>query len=299
MFRNLRAYRITRHESLSGTTLHEQLDAARLRPCGRLEPTSAGWVSPYGPERAELVHSVGDCHLLRYGIEEKVMPAAVVRAAVAERVSAVRQRTGRPPGQREKLRLKDEVLMDLLPRAFVKPRAIDACLDLGAGWLVVDSASARRADDVATALRMHVDRFELAAPDLRNRICTHLTQWLRAGNCPGELELNDECDLRSERDAAATVRCRRQDLHSPQIRQHLAAGMQVFRLGLRWGERFTFTLNEEFAVGKLRPGAYLASQLADLGGQSDLEQLDAEFALGSLEYRALLDELAQRLEWEP
>ncbi len=298
MFKNLRPYRIDRAAALTSESLGDQLEAARLAPCGRLEAASAGWVSPYGPERGELVHSVGTCHLVRYGLEEKVLPAAVVRAALSERIAAARERTGRPPGRRDKLRFKDEVLMDLLPRAFVKPRAVDAYLDLDAGWVVVDCATTRQADDVATSLRMHVDGLELSAPDINNRICTHLTAWLRTGRCVGELELGDECDLRSERDAAATIRCRRQDLSSPDIRRHLAAGMQVFRLGLRWGERFSFTLSEEFAVTRLRAGAYLAAQLEDLGADSDLERLDAEFALASLEYRALLEELARGLEWD-
>lgn len=298
MFKNLRIYRISRLAPASAESLSEQLEPGRLRPCGRLEASSAGWVSPYGPDRQELVHSLGDCHLLRYGLEEKVMPPAVVRAALAERIAEARQRTGRPPGRRDKLRFKDEVLMDLLPRAFVKPRAIDAYLDFDAGWLVVDSGTVRQADEVATALRMNLTGLELVAPDLRNRICTHLSQWLRTGRCPGELELGDECDLRSERDATATIRCRRQDLQSREIRRHLDAGMQVFRLGLRWGERLNFTLTEELALTKLKAGAYLAAQLADLATDTEVAQLDAEFALASLEYRTLIDELARILEWE-
>ncbi len=298
MFRNLRIYRISRLAPATAESLSEQLDPGRLRPCGRLEPSSAGWISPYGPERHELVHSVGGCHLLRYGLEEKVMPPAVVRAALAERIAEARQRTGRPPGRRDKLRFKDEVLMDLLPRAFVKPRAIDAYLDLDAGWLVVDAGTVRQADEVATALRMNLTGLELVAPDLRNRICTHLSQWLRTGRCPGEFELGDECDLRSERDATATIRCRRQDLTAPEIRQHLGTGMQVFRLGLRWGERLNFAVTEEFVVTKLKPGAYLAAQLADLASDSDVSRIEAEFALGSLEYRTLIDQLARVFEWE-
>ena len=167
MFRNLRAYRITHIAAPTPEALADQLEPGRLRPCGRLEPVSAGWSSPYGRGRDELVHTVGNCHLLRYGLQEKVLPSAVVRAALADREQESRERTGQPPGRRETLRLRDEVLMDLLPRAFVKPRVVDVCLDLESGWLVIDSTSARQADEIATSLRLNLEGLQLSAPALR------------------------------------------------------------------------------------------------------------------------------------
>ncbi len=297
MFKSLRIYQITTADGVTAESLAEQLSANALPPCGRLEPKATGWVSPYGRDKEGLVHSVGNCHLVRYGIDEKVLPTSVIRGALTERVSEAEGRLGRPPGRREKLRMKDEVMMDLLPRAFVKPRDIDADLELEAGWLVVDCASSKLADEVASLLRMNVPAIRLNAADISNRICTYLTQWLKTGECPGDLHLGEEVDLRDERDESATIRCRRQDLESREIRQHVSTGMQAFRMGLRWGDRLAFTLSDEFTLLRVKALDYLVSQLSDIATESDVEELDAEFAMTSLEFRALLEELSGIFNW--
>ena len=296
MFKNLTVLHLEA-APVAADTLADQLAAGVLSPCGKLQQASAGWVSPYGAHSDVLAHWVGRCCLIRYGVEEKVLPTAVVRASLDERVREAAQRTGHPPGRREKLRLKDEVLMDLLPRAFVKPRGVDAYMDLEAGWLVIDTTSARLVEDLVTQLRMNVSGLRVVAPDIDQRACRLLTQWLSGGQLPQGFALGDECDLRDERDVSATIRCRRQDLDQPEIRKHLDRGMQAFKLGLTWNERLSFTLTDQFTMSRMQPMDFVVSQLNDVQTESPMEELDAQFALYSLEFRALLEQLAELLGW--
>lgn len=296
MFKNLTVLHLEA-APVGADTLGDQLAAGMLNPCGKLQTASAGWVSPYGSQSEVLAHWVGRCCLIRYGVEEKVLPTAVVRAALEERVAEASQRTGHPPGRREKLRLKDEVMMDLLPRAFVKPRAVDAYLDLEAGWLVIDTTSARLVEDLVTQLRMNLTGLRVRAPDIDQRICRHLTQWLGGSNLPKGFALGDECDLRDERDASATIRCRRQELDQPDIRRHLERGMQAFRLGLLWNERLSFTLTDQLSMARMKPMDFVVAQLNDVNAETPMEELDAQFALFSLEFRSLLEQLAEVFDW--
>ena len=66
------------------------------------------------------------------------------------------------------------------------------------------------------------------------------------------LVLGDECELRDPAEAGAVVRCRRQDLESDEVREHLKSGKQVFQLGLEYDERVSFVLGEDLTVRKLR-----------------------------------------------
>lgn len=275
----------------------DQLAAGVLNPCGKLEPGSAGWVSPYGRSSDVLTHIVGRCVLIRYGIEEKVLPPAVIKDAVEQRLGEAEQKTGQRPGRSEKLRLKDEVLMDLLPRAFVKPRHVDAYLDLEDGWLVVDSASRKTAEDLVALLRMNLTGIKVAAPDAKPAICRKLTHWLKEGRPPEGFMLGDECDLRDERDASATIRCRRQDLDRSDIRRHLEQGMQAFRLGLTWQDRLSFSITEELCALRVKALDQVQTQLSEVRTESAMEELDARFALFSLEYRSLLAHLSEVLDW--
>lgn len=295
MFKNLTVLHL--EAAPVADTLADQLAAGVLNPCGKLQTASAGWVSPYGPQSEVLAHWVGRCCLIRYGVEEKVLPTAVVRAALDERVTEAQQRTGHPAGRREKLRLKDEVMMDLLPRAFVKPRSVDAYLDFEAGWLVIDSTSAKLVDDLVTQLRMNLTGLRVVAPDLDQRVSRLLSQWLSGATLPDGFALGDECDLRDERDVTATIRCRRQDIDQPDIRRHLERGMQAFRLGMTWNERLKFTLTDQFTMSRMAPMDFVVSQLNDVQTETPMEELDAQFALYSLEFRALLEQLAEVFNW--
>ncbi len=296
MFSNLSIYS-ARLPGLKTDQIADQLAAGELSPCGKLEPGSAGWVSPYGRDAEILTHIVGNCVLIRYGMEEKVLPPAVVKDAVNQRLAEAERTTGQRAPRSEKLRMKDEVLMDLLPRAFIKPRHVDAYLDLEAGWLVVDSASRKLADELVGLLRMNVTGLKISAPDAKPAICNKLTYWLKEGRPPEGFELGDECDLRDERDVAATIRCRRQDLDRGDIRRHLDQGMQTFRLGLVWQERFSFSLSEELTLLRVKALDQVQEQLSEVRTESAMEELDARFALFSLEFRALLEQVCGAVDW--
>ncbi|MEM1092225.1 MAG: recombination-associated protein RdgC [Pseudomonadota bacterium] len=296
MFSNLSIY-AARLPGLAPEQLADQLSAGVLSPCGRLEPGSAGWVSPYGRDSDVLTHIVGRCVLFRFGIEEKVLPPAVVKEAVSQRLLEAERKTGQRAARAEKLRVKDEVLMDLLPRAFVKPRHVDAYLDLEDGWLVVDTASRKTAEDLLGLLRMNVTGITITAPDAKPAICRKLTAWLQSGDAPQGFTLGEECDLRDERDASATIRCRRQELERSDIRRHVEQGMQAFRLGLVWQDRLSFSVTEELSLLRVKALDQVQSQLSDIRTETALEELDARFALFSLEFRALLEQLCGVLDW--
>lgn len=296
MFSNLSVYS-ARLPGLNTDQIADQLAAGVLSPCGKLEPGSAGWTSPYGKDSDILTHTVGKCVLFRYGIEEKVLPPAVIKEAVNERLIEAERKSGQRAPRSEKLRMKDEVLMDLLPRAFVKPRHVDAYLDLEDGWLVVDSASRKVAEELVGLLRMNLTGLKISAPDAKPAFCNKLTYWLKEGQPPEGFSLGDECDLRDERDASATIRCRRQDLDRSDIRRHLDQGMQAFRLGLVWAERFSFSLSEELNLLRVKALDQVQEQLSEVRTESAMEELDARFALFTLEFRALLEQVCGALEW--
>ena len=118
-----------------------------------------------------------------------------------------------------------------------------------------------------------------------------MTEWLIHGKLPQGLALGDECELRDPAEAGAVVRCRRQDLESDEVREHLKSGKQVFQLGLVFDDRVSFSLGEDLVVRKLRFLDDVLDQLDDDTVDSARAELDARFALMSLELRRLIDKL--------
>ena len=95
-------------------------------------------------------------------------------------------------------------------------------------------------------------------------------------------------------ETGATVRCRRQDLETDEVREHLKSGKQVFQLGLIYDDRISFTLGEDLAVRKLRFLDQVQDELGETDRDSSLAELDAIFALMTLELERLL---AKFEEW--
>src|SRR5690606_32677129 len=186
------------------------LEKNRLRACGPLELATSGFVSPFGRDSEELLHQIGAYQLVTIGSEERLLPASVVAEELADRLDAIQQKQGRRPGGKERKRLKEEVISELLPRAFVRPGRRNAYLDRERGWFVADTASRKAAEDMVTQVREALGHFPATpmAPEESPR--TLMTQWLISGKLPAGLALGEECELRDPAEAGAIVRCRRQ-----------------------------------------------------------------------------------------
>ena len=88
-FKNLQIYRLSRPFDLSPEALHEALSERVTRECGSLEISTFGWQPPLGKNAALLTHAAGGCIMLCARKEEKVLPAAVIREQLMEKVEAI------------------------------------------------------------------------------------------------------------------------------------------------------------------------------------------------------------------
>ena len=287
-FRNLSLFRFSAATSSNLATIETALAQHRLRPCGPIEMMTRGFVSPFGRESDELLHRLGDFSLFTVGGEDKLLPASVVNDELANKLAEIVEKEQRRIGAKERKRLKDEVLTDLLPRAFVRSSRQFAYLDLAQGWIVIDTASRKNAEEVVSQVRHAVGRFPATplAPEESPRAL--LTHWLASGKLPANLVLGDECELRDPAESGAIVRCRRQDLELDEIKEHLKSGKQVFQLGLEFDERISFVLGEDLVIRKLRFLDIVLDEIDESSLESVRAELDATFTLMTGEIRRLL-----------
>jgi recombination associated protein RdgC len=254
--------------------------------------STRGWVSPYGRGNEQLLVAMGAFRLLTLGGEDKLLPPAVVDAAVADKVDALSAERGRPVGGRERRRLKEEVTELLIPQAFVRPSRLSAYLDLDEGWLVVDTSSRKAAEGFLTVLRDTLDGFPAVPPDPEESPRALLTDWLTGSKLPEGIELGDECELKDPADQGAIVRCRRQDLEADEVREHLRSGKLVAQLGLVVDGHVSLVLGEDLTLRKLRfLDAAVESIEADRREGVEAE-VDARFAVTTLTLKPLLSRLA-------
>jgi recombination associated protein RdgC len=291
-FRNLTLFRFSPAVAADLERLAEALPDHALRPVGPMEMSTRGFVSPLGRSAEDLTHIVGSTTMVVAGCEDKLLPAAVINDEVAKRVQKIVDDEGRKVSGRERKRIKDDALNELLPRAFVRQSRTAAYLDRKSGWVVVDTGSRGSAETVLSQIREALGSFPAVplAPEESPRVL--LTHWVSTGDLPAGFTLGDEIELRDPATASGAIaRCRRQDLDTDEVREHLRTGKQVYKIGLVYDDRISFVLGEDLVVRKVKFTDVVLDEQAD-SPESASAELDANFALMALEYERLLAKLA-------
>lgn len=293
-FRNLTLFRFPVSLDFSG--LDARLADCPLKPVGPLEMSSQGFVSPFGRDAEALSHRVDDAVWLTLGGEDKLLPAAVVNDLLGKKLTEIEEREGRKPGGRARRRLKEDLVHELLPRAFVRPTRTDAMLDLGHGLCIVDTSSRKSAEAVVSEIRHALGSFPALPLNAEVAPRAVLTGWIAGEPLPAGFSLGEECELKDPMDGGAVVKCQHQDLQSDEIGKHLEAGKQVTRLALALDDHVSFVLGEDLVIRKLK---FLDGVVDQLEGSADDDiraELDARFALMAGELRRLFAVLEPALK---
>lgn len=293
-FRNLTLFRFSRETALDLERLDEVLPEHALRPVGPMELSARGFVPPLGGDDVDmLTHAVNRNTMVTMGTEDKLLPSSVIADAVAVRVKKIAEDEGRKVGGRERKKIKDDVLNELVPRAFVRTGRLSAYADRKNGWLVVDTASRKAAENLLSQMREALGSFPAVPLSPQESARILMTHWVATGDLPTGFAPGDECELRYPATASGAIaRCRRQDLDTDEIREHLRQGKQVFRLGLVFDDRISFVLGEDLVLRKVKFTDVVLDEQAD-SHENMAAEADANFALMTLEYERLLGKLVE------
>ncbi|WP_407353247.1 recombination-associated protein RdgC [Luteimonas sp. R10] len=293
-FKNLTLFRFSAGIDLS--ELDAGLAETQLKPVGPLELSSRGFISPFGRDAEALSHRIADAVWLTVGGEDRLLPSAVVNDMLAKKLAELEEREGRKPGGRMRKRMKEELVHELLPRAFVRPSRTDALLDLEHGVCAVDSSSRKNAEAVVSEIRRALGSFPALPLNAEVAPRSVLTGWIAGEPLPDGLSLGEECELKDAADHGAVVKCQRQDLQSDEIARHLESGKQVTRLALTLDDHVSFVLGEDLVIRKLKFLDGAVDQLESTEREDLRAELDARFALMSAEFRRLFAVLEPALK---
>ena len=288
-FKNLSLFRLPESFDLPPEKLATALDAQAFRPCGGLEPFSYGWSPPLGRLAEELVHVANGCILVCTRREERLLPSSVVKEVMDERIDRIETEQGRPVRSKERKRMRDEITFELMPRAFTRSHHTYAYFAPEDGWLVVDAATPKRAEELVVLLGRSLPGIPVEPFRAEIAPGARMTRWLEGETLPAGFELADECELRDPAEQGAVVRCMRQDLFSDEIRAHLRARKIAQRLALTFEQRLTFVLGADLTLKRLRFDA--VDELDEADQLDEFARFDANFAYMTAELRRLLARL--------
>lgn len=295
MFKNLIVYRIGPDWSTTIAQVEENLSKACFVECGATQPVSAGWTWPRGTAHGPFVEVVAGQWLLKMMVEQKVLPAAVVKRRTEEMAGQIEQATGRKPGKKQMKEIKDEAVLSLLPLAFTKQASVNVWLNLGQRLLMVDASSPARADDVVTQLVKAFDGLSVTLLQTAQSPAAAMSEWLLGGEPPSAFSVDRECELKSADEMKSVVRYSRHALDIEEVRQHIAAGKVPTKLALTWQGRVSFLLTETMQIKKI---AFLDGVFEGAGKAGKDEAFDADAAIATGELGRLIPDLIDALGGE-
>jgi recombination associated protein RdgC len=295
-FRNLQVYRLADQFSMAPEDLEARLQSDAFNGCRKMEMLATGWAPPLGRHGQQLVHAANGYIMVCLRKEEKLIPAGVVKQLLDDKVAGIEAGESREVYRREKMRLKEEIIVDLLPRALTRISNLFAYIDTRNSLLVVDSAAAGKAEVLVSQLRNSLGRFPATPLTPKNSLSGYMTRWLNGEQLPQGFELGGDCELKHPDPDGGVVTCKHQDLGAAEVRNHIKGGKRAVKLAMHWQGRLAFVLHEDLSIKRLRFEDIVKEQETD--ADDPVSRFDLDFSLMVLEFAEFLPRVLQAVGGE-
>lgn len=274
-FKQIKLFQLTDALKYSTETFIKQLEELAFRPCLPSMMQSSGWVSPIEEENAPLAQILNGNIMLCLQIEEKILPAIVIRQELTKKIKEIESSESRKVGQKQKLSLKDEITMTLLPRAFTKLTRIYAYIDTKNHWLVIGTTNENKIEQLISMFKKSVT--ENVHPYKINKLGSTLTYWLKNQNYPSLFSIEKACVLHDPNQKNRIIRCQQQDLFANAIQALIKDGCEVKQLALSWQDRINLVLSDDFSLSGIKYEDEITRQASDMEAETIQQQFCADF----------------------
>lgn len=290
-FKNLTIFQLSPGWAMTAAEVEDKLARHPLLPVNSASMSSQGWTRPAPGDG--FVYSQGKQLLIALGMENRILPGPVISQTLKEKAAALEVQQGFAPGRKQLRELKDQVIDELRPRAFVRSRTVRAWLDFEHGLLIVDTASPKLAEDLGTVLRADLGDLPATPLDTQDAPTAAMTGWLATGSAPPMFVVQDDCELLADNPTKAAVRYVRHSLDGPELKSLIGGGKIVTRVGLAWRERLSLVLTDKLAVKRVR---YIdIDEDREAAKKNDADAFDTDFTLMTGELGLLIQDLIAAL----
>lgn len=292
-FKNVRVYKLSAPLSTDIAAWEQALVEFKFTPLTAQEAVRSGFSFPLHASIKQYCHACQ--HLMFFAVkrQEKILPAAVINEEMQPKLEALEQEKGRPLSRKEKQSLKEELQLSLLPRAFSRSSLTQGYYDPQNQWIVINSGSASKAEDVLALLRKALGSLP-ALPWLDNhKLNSSLQLWLQNKALPEGFALGSDAELKAPDEEGAKVKFSNHLLSAEEVQSHLQDKL-VTSISLEQHEGVSIVVTDDGAVKRIKFHDVITGQNEELGWEDLVTRLDADLMLMAASLNSALLSISQQ-----
>jgi len=232
---------------VEGIDFDQAFESLKFTPCGNLDLRRDGFIeTPCGELATRLM---GATHFV-YQREDKILPASVIKDHVEEKIKVIFDQEGRRVSRKERGGIKDEIIFELLPRAFTRKSQVP-CFIAG-GKIFIGTSSANRAEEIISKVREALGSFPCLPIERVN-----LDELARNGE-DGKIIAQEKIKLVQVKGEATSTN-KHLPVDSAEITALMDSGMSVEEIGILYDDKFSAT----YTAGRVLKSFKLSDDIKD------------------------------------
>jgi recombination associated protein RdgC len=266
-------------------------EAIALLPLRELEPHERGTSGFIGEP---LTFWIGSMCYTCVAVRERIISPKHVNELLEKQVKQRAYEDGRNIGGRERKRMREEIIVALMPHAPIVTKRFDCLIHCGENWIAINTGSANAAEHSVNMIRAALGSFPARFLSPQSIPRTLLTELLREhgpevfGLRPTEQQfakagwsLGGNCKLKGEDESAVSYT--HQSMYDTEIADNLEAGKHVKQLGVVIREHVQATITTDLVLKSIK--------FLDASGTADAEDHQQILALQALELEIVARDL--------
>lgn len=239
------------------STLAANLSECKIEPLkeGTPQTRAMGFVAVDEEDPNKVLRVFQGGMQFRFRMDEKVIPNKVLKAEVRVAIERIKQETGRKPGRKERIEIRDSVKDELACKAFVTSTEVDAFYDPANHWLIIATTQQKVCDALVSHLVYACESVKMETiyvSDVAMGLTTRLKNWLAQqadeafeGEVFGDLETAGTVELQQDK---RRLRVKMDTLAQAELglKTAMNQGFTVKSIGLTTESGTHFTLTDVF-----------------------------------------------------
>ena len=291
-FKNIYVFAFTKEFTTTLAEMNNALSKNAFTPCAPTEIRHFGWVN-YAGKSGSLGGSLPLCAELSGNVlicarsEDKILPTPVVNDLFNEKVDSLEFEYSRIATKKEREQIKEDVIFELLPRAFPRVTDTHGYINADENVIVINASSRTKAEDFLALLRKSLGTLPVTAMTPYIAPDEMMTDWVSCeiennqSFVTNKFSIGMEAHFDSLGDNSAKAVVKNQDLSSDEVKAHLDADKYVTKLSLDFNDEMSFVLCDDLSFKKIRFFDVITEQNDDIDSDDKLAKFNDDFSLMS------------------